>query len=121
AGALKAFASRRRRDRSTERREPAAARLANLTTPEDIRALASAVWRQCLVFPWRRDDVLILDNLQVLHAGMPGFGARELRVMICNPIPLSFQPSSGLADVLTDDSYETVEARFQRFLRSAAA
>ena len=91
-------------------------------TTDEVEALATSVWKHCTVFSWRRDDILIFDNLQMLHAGMPGFGARELRVIMCNPIPMANPALSGLIEVpIDDESYESVDVRLRRFARSVAA
>jgi alpha-ketoglutarate-dependent taurine dioxygenase len=59
---------------------------------EDCRMLSAIMRRRYSSFPWRRGDILILDNLKIAHSGMPGRGDRELKVMLCNPLSL---PSSG--------------------------
>lgn len=71
-------------------------RLAERLTPADVQVLARAVWRHTSVFTWRRGDVLVCDQLQLLHAGMPGRGRREIHVMMCDPIRMAFPLSSGL-------------------------
>jgi alpha-ketoglutarate-dependent taurine dioxygenase len=65
------------------------ARLADLVDAGVVTELADTVWNHCCVFTWRVGDILLLDNFQMLHAGMPGLGARELRVMLLNPTLVS--------------------------------
>jgi alpha-ketoglutarate-dependent taurine dioxygenase len=69
---------------------PPVTRLHDKLIAEDIEEIANAVCRHCSMFPWKEGDVLVLDNLQTLHAGMPGYGPRELRVMMLNPVPITF-------------------------------
>jgi hypothetical protein len=47
--------------------------------------------------------VVLIDNLQMHHTGMPGFGPRALRVLLCNPLPLRFPADSGVADLSGSD------------------
>jgi hypothetical protein len=54
--------------------------------------LAAAVRRRFSSFRWQRGDVLLVDNLKMAHSGMPGFGPRRLRAMICNPLPVPCGP-----------------------------
>jgi hypothetical protein len=41
-------------------------------------------------FIWKPGDILLLDNTQVAHMGMPGLGKRELRTMLLNNIKLNY-------------------------------
>lgn len=61
-----------------------APRLEAQLAPDLVSELAAAIWEHCCVFTWRAGDVLLIDNFQMLHAGMPGLGPRELRVMLFN-------------------------------------
>jgi alpha-ketoglutarate-dependent taurine dioxygenase len=65
----------------------------------ELEALGEAVWRNRSMFTWRRGDLLMFDNLQLAHAGMPGLGRRELRVMLCNPVSLQPRDPSGVLDL----------------------
>lgn len=56
---------------------------------EDMSALALSVRQHYSSFLWRRGDLLLVDNLKMAHAGMPGVGPRQLRVMISNRVDLS--------------------------------
>jgi hypothetical protein len=50
--------------------------------------------------------VLIVDNLRMAHVGMPGFGERELRALITNPVRMSYQQEGRglLRPARADDS-----------------
>ena len=56
--------------------------------PGDGVLVARAMRESFSSFRWRAGDLLMIDNLKMAHAGMPGFGPRLLRAMICNPIAL---------------------------------
>ena len=85
-------------------------------TPDDLRPLASAMRRRYSSFLWRRGDVLIVDNLQMAHAGMPGFGRRELRALFCNPIVLNYsQYASGLYDLPPEDMRQSLGERLVNY------
>jgi alpha-ketoglutarate-dependent taurine dioxygenase len=92
-------------------------KLSDLLTPEDCVTLAKVARRHCALFTWKQGDVVLFDNVQVLHSGMPGLGPREIRVMMCNPIPMKYPFKTGLIDVAFDESYRTVDER----LRALAA
>lgn len=62
--------------------------LNSLFRKEDIEILATSLRRRYSSFLWKRGDILIVDNLKMAHSGMAGFGARDLRALICNPIAL---------------------------------
>lgn len=79
---------------------------------EDVRSLAEAMARHTNIVTWRRGDVLILDNLQMLHTGMPGFGARRIEAALCNPLPIRWPLSSGTLRVDPEEGYETLFERF---------
>ena len=81
----------------------------NNTTPrinsvfkaEDIKTLASSMRESYASFLWQKGDILLVDNLQVAHAGMPGKISkkfpRQIRAMLCNPLKLAYSDSaSGL-------------------------
>lgn len=72
-------------------------RLMDRLSDDDVEELARAVWRHTSLFTWQRGDVLVCDQLQLLHAGMPGRGGRrELHVMMCAPIRMDRPLRSGL-------------------------
>lgn len=78
---------------------------------DDARSLAAAMRRHLNVFTWRRGDILILDNLQMLHTGMPGLGSRRIEAALCNPVPLRWPVTSGALRIAPDDAYETLFER----------
>jgi alpha-ketoglutarate-dependent taurine dioxygenase len=80
-------------------RTPPASGIGDLLDAHEVEALAAAVWQNRSMFAWRRGDLLILDNRQLAHAGMPGVGGRELRVMLCNPVRLPARGHSGVLEV----------------------
>jgi len=47
---------------------------------EDMEVVREAVWRHMVVFPWRRGDVLAIDNYAVAHGRLPYHGPREIAV-----------------------------------------
>ena len=60
---------------------------------QEIHDLAKQMrdhYSSCL---WVKGDILIVDNKKVVHAGMPGKGARTIRAMICDPLDISYSPS----------------------------
>jgi alpha-ketoglutarate-dependent taurine dioxygenase len=46
----------------------------------DIEAVLDAVWRHMVVVPWRRGDVVAIDNFAVSHGRLPYQGPREVAV-----------------------------------------
>lgn len=83
---------------------------------DDIAALAAAIWRHTSVLTWNEGDVVLFDNRQVLHARMPGFGKRELRVLMCNPIRIDGRSSSGVLETPgISQCDETLDVRLRRF------
>lgn len=71
---------------------PVGERVHSIFEPGDERIVADAVRHRFSSFRWKSGDVLMVDNAKMAHAGMPGFGPRLLRAMICNPMAL---PCSG--------------------------
>ena len=60
---------------------------------------------------WRRGDVLLVDNLKMAHAGMPGFGPRLLRAMICNRVAIPCgRDQPGVCIAPRDDGAATLGA-----------
>lgn len=59
-------------------------------TEEEVQILAQLIranYSSCL---WKKGDILLVDNLKVMHAGMPGSGPRTIRALICNPIEMAY-------------------------------
>jgi len=46
----------------------------------DVESVREAVWRHLVVFPWRRGDVVALDNFAVSHGRLPFRGPRQIAV-----------------------------------------
>jgi hypothetical protein len=62
------------------------ARLGSAFSADDVRTLTGLVRKYFTNVRWHAGDVMLLDNLRVAHTGMPGFGPRELRALLLNPI-----------------------------------
>ncbi|WP_394841906.1 TauD/TfdA family dioxygenase [Pendulispora brunnea] len=122
-GGVAAVASRMFGKRATANGlAPSSGRIAERLTPEDVETLAAAIWRHTSVFTWKKDDVLIFDNLQLLHAGMPGRGRREIRVMMCDPIRMDLPLASGLFEApKTNPAYESMGTRLERLAEASPA
>lgn len=54
----------------------------------EAEAIGRALGRSVSLFSWRAGDILLVDNLTVLHDGMPGrpWEARSLVAMLFNPV-----------------------------------
>ena len=81
---------------------------------DDARALGEAVWRHSTVFTWRPGDILIIDNLQMHHAGMPGLGPRDIKGIMGNPVPMGVI-GTGLLQVRLDEDYRSLHDRLMEF------
>jgi alpha-ketoglutarate-dependent taurine dioxygenase len=46
----------------------------------DIEAVLDAVWKHMVIVPWRRGDVVAIDNFAVSHGRLPYRGPREVAV-----------------------------------------
>lgn len=54
--------------------------------PDEYLANVRAAYAACLVrFPWRRDDVMLLDNLRACHGRDPFTGTRKVLVSMSDP------------------------------------
>lgn len=49
---------------------------------EDLEAVRGAFQREAVQFPWRRGDVLLVDNMQVAHGRRPFRGPRKVLVSL---------------------------------------
>jgi alpha-ketoglutarate-dependent taurine dioxygenase len=70
-----------------QRRKPADERAMHCThldgseiADADVEAVREAVWRQLVIVPWRRGDVLVIDNYAVSHGRLPYAGPRQVAV-----------------------------------------
>lgn len=70
-------------------------RVGQCFTPADVKHLAQSIRDHYCSFLWKKGDILIVDNTQVMHAGMPGAGPRLIRAMICNPMDISYMPDTS--------------------------
>lgn len=66
---------------------------------DEVKTLAKSIrnyYSSCL---WQKGDILLIDNKNVMHAGMPGKGPRLIRAMIGNPIEMPYtETASGCID-----------------------
>ena len=65
-------------------------RVGSCFSEKDVKELAHLIrtyYSSCL---WKKGDILLVDNKKVMHAGMPGSGARLVRAMICNPLNMKY-------------------------------
>jgi alpha-ketoglutarate-dependent taurine dioxygenase len=100
----------------------AAGKLRLADAVSDVAALAAAIWRHTSVLTWNEGDVVLFDNRQLLHAEMPGFGRRELRALLCNPVRVNGWSGSGVLDVprieLCDETLDMELRRFAQAIKS---
>src|SRR5436190_16964157 len=104
-----------------QRNRPVARTIGQVLDHEDVRLLADAISKHSAVFTWKTGDLLIVDNLQMLHAGMPGFGPRDIKVALGAPVPMSDATGSGLHQVSTDEDYESLHLRIVKCVEGSRA
>lgn len=79
--------------------KPDDTRVGSCFTGEEVELLAQKMrqfYSSCI---WQAGDILLIDNRQVIHAGMPGTGARLVRAMISNPLAMNYSiPAEGFID-----------------------
>ena len=73
--------------------------------------MGRAIWKHTSVFTWKMGDILIVDNLQMAHGSMPGFGPRDIKVVMGNPVPIATRSTSGLLKVEADEAYCSLHDR----------
>ena len=87
------------------------ARVSEIFSKEAIGLLATSIRNRYSSFKWRAGDVLIVDNLKMAHSGMPGSGARTLRVLICNPIRMRYDSKGPGIHVVSGDHRPSLGAQ----------
>ena len=76
--------------------------------------LDPAAWVEKRMFPLKSEEMAaalsilsgprevsyigLVDNQQMLHSGMPGYGRRVLRVIMCNPIAIEYPIDIGVME-----------------------
>lgn len=91
---------------------------------DEVRLLAFAMWRHTSAFSWKRGDVLVIDNCLLAHAGMPGAGPRELRILLGNSLSMDQPVKSGLfepAAASNAGADASVDLRFKAVSQAVAA
>jgi alpha-ketoglutarate-dependent taurine dioxygenase len=97
---------------------PADSRVDSALAAGDLEIIVAALRRRFASFRWQRGDVLIVDNAKMAHAGMPGFGPRRLRALLCNPMAIPYAPDSpGRWQVPQLCADETVGAKIEKLQR----
>jgi alpha-ketoglutarate-dependent taurine dioxygenase len=74
--------------------DPSVTRIASAFDAESIELLGRSIRARFSSFTWRPGDMLLVDNVKMAHAGMPGFGPRRLRAFIANPIDVPCSPEA---------------------------
>ncbi|HBI21964.1 MAG TPA: hypothetical protein DDY37_05190 [Legionella sp.] len=69
-------------------------RVGSCFSASEVTHLAQLIRQQYASCLWQKGDILLIDNTQVMHAGMPGAGKRVIRAMICNPIAMDYSPGA---------------------------
>jgi len=54
--------------------------------PEYLQLIYQAYQDECLYFPWKRKDILLMDNMLVAHGRNSFRGEREINVIMMQPI-----------------------------------
>jgi len=91
-----------------------AEKLGSVFSEKDISLLAQSVRNNLISFTWERGDILLVDNLQVAHAGLPGFGSRTIRAILCNPIRITpAANASGRLNLGPEINYESLAATME--------
>ena len=81
------------------------ARVGGIFSKAATGLLATSIRNRYSSFKWRAGDLLIVDNLKMAHSGMPGSGARTLRVLICNPIRMRYDSRGPGIHVVSGDHH----------------
>lgn len=75
---------------------------------QDVAELAQRMRQYYCSSLWKKGDILLVDNLQVVHAGMPGSGERTVRAMICNVLEMDYNANQSGILTCRERSTETV-------------
>ncbi len=68
--------------------------LEKVITTDEGKQFQKAFRENFVSFRWEKGDVLIVDNLRMCHAGMPGKGARTVRAIMSNPVQFELSETS---------------------------
>lgn len=72
-------------------------RIGTCFNEQEVKNLAQSMRRHYVSCLWQRGDILLLDNRQVMHTGMPGAGDRIIRALIANPLAMNYaQQAQGV-------------------------
>jgi hypothetical protein len=108
----KFFKKKQIQNTSTENQDSMPERLQVAFTPADVTELAKLMRKNFTSFKWKKGDILLIDNLQMAHTGMPGLGSRIIRALLANPVDLSYLPSSsGCQQPGNDPGYRSLAQR----------
>jgi hypothetical protein len=78
-------------------------RVKSAFTVEDLKLVALGMRRRFSSFLWKSGDILIIDNLKMAHAGLPGRGERKLPFLLCNPVVLDYSRDALGIQLLAKD------------------
>lgn len=94
-------------------------RVGAVFSPDDVKNLARLMRKNYSSFKWQRGDVLIVDNLKVAHAGMPGFGSRDLKALMCNRIAMPCTPGAGVFAPRETEEQQTLGAKLTALAKAS--
>jgi len=86
----------------------------------DCNLIEESMRRHFSVFSWKRGDILLIDNLKMAHGGMPGFGSRNLKLIMANRVHIPCTDTSGLY-CASENSVETLGAEILKLLNKSQA
>ena len=95
-------------------------RLWSAFSAEDGAAVVDATYRGFSSVPWKRGDIMIIDNLQLAHSGMPGRGRRVVRASMANPLLLDCRPGAPGVQEIASAEPDSLAASLRRFARERA-
>ncbi|MDP3705100.1 MAG: TauD/TfdA family dioxygenase [Legionellaceae bacterium] len=72
---------------------------------KNLALLANLISKHQASFTWKEGDILLVDNTYIAHTGMPGFGARKIRALMCNPLKIDYSATaSGIQIIGTSEA-----------------